>query len=116
MNPQTFEMILDKIDITIYYIILKVAIAYFVFIMLKTFIENITSYFLFRGNPYVSIGRKVIVDGIEGIISKISVGYITISNDKLEYIIRINRWRYSRWLFLKDIVDEKNSKDKEDKS
>jgi len=103
MSPIQLQDLFAKIDVSLYSTLLKICIAYFLVIILKSFIENLSNYFLFNGNPYVSIGRKVIVDGVEGIIKKITFGYIVIENEKEEYVIRISQWKNKKWIFLKNI-------------
>ena len=103
LSTQTFEKIVNSMDITLFIIMLKLGISYLILSFLKNILDCIIGYYFFRSNPYVSIGAKVNVNDFTGYITHLNFNYITISNQKKTYMIKTNNWRSKNWIFYKNI-------------
>ena len=108
LSPDLLKVI-SLIDAKILILLLKIFVAGLVCIMLKNIAENIYSYFEFRSNKYVCIGRKVDVDGFQGVIVDISPRFIIVANNKETKLIVTSLWKNHNWSFHNNIMSRNNN-------
>ena len=106
MNASDIEKIINQIDISLVYILLKLGLVYFILYSFKSIIENCVAYFMFKSDPLVSIGKKVKVNGFEGVITAITINYISVENNNEIYMVRMGSWKSSKWIFIKDKLEK----------
>ena len=72
--------------------------------------QNYMEYRRFVNDQYVAIGRKVEVDGYNGIIKEIKLTHVVIRGKDSRYLIQMNRWRYCKWIFMDEYLEKKNER------
>ena len=103
--PQLQE-ILNHLDSKILFLVLQIILLYFIATFIKDFVQTLVDYIEFRSNPYVCIGRKVSIDGFEGIIASIGFRFIVIKNDEQSLLIPVIRWKSYDWKFHRNVVSK----------
>lgn len=94
--------IIGSIEVDLIWMLIKVSIAFLIFILLKSMLEGIASYIMFRANKHVAIGRRVTVSGIEGTISNLGFTSIEIKTEDGIHTIPVTRWKWKDWTFHVD--------------
>ena len=88
--------------------IFKLAIAIIIALVIKKFIENISSYIMFFINKDISKNVAIRINGKEGYIEDYNFRFITIKTlDGFKQYIPISRWIFQTWE-----IKEFNGKDK----
>jgi len=105
LSPDILKVI-NFIDAKILILLIKIFVAGLLCLVLKNVAESIYSYFEFRSNRYVCIGRKVDVDGFQGVIVDISPRFIIISNNKETKLIVTSLWKAHNWSFHNNITSQ----------
>jgi len=104
LSPDVLKVI-NLIDTKILILLLKIFIAGLICLVLKNIAESVYSYFEFRSNKYVCIGRKVNVDGFQGVIVDISPRFIIVANSKETRLIVTSLWKSYNWSFHNNIIE-----------
>jgi len=107
LSPDILKLI-NLIDAKILILLIKIFAAGLVCLVLKNVAESIYAYFEFRSNKYVCIGRKVDVDGFQGVIVDISPRFIIVTNNKETKLIVTSLWKTHNWSFHNNIIDSQN--------
>jgi hypothetical protein len=97
----TIINLISSFEFNIWWILLKLFIASLFLLSLRNKAYMIIDYFIFRSNKYLSIGSNVVVDGFEGIITKISLSEVIIENNNQIYIIPMTETKRNRWIINK---------------
>jgi len=108
MPTSQITQILNSIDSAVLILTIKIILILFLGLVFKSIAESIFAYFEFRSNKFVCIGRKVSVNGFEGVITYISPRFIIIENKDQSLLLPIVRWKYYNWKFFHNI-DRKDS-------
>lgn len=106
MNTSEIVNWVNTFDMSILSILFKLGLIYFIVVTLKTLIENILNYLLFRLDPKIAIGINVKVNDFQGYISKVTIHQIVIENETHIYVIRMSIWRRQSWIFKKPITED----------
>ena len=101
--PAQLTQIINTIDSAVLILTVKVFLAILLGIILKNIAQNIFSYFDFRSNKYVCIGRKVVVDSFEGVITSITPRFVIIENKEQSLLLPTTKWREYNWKFYHNI-------------
>jgi len=98
--------IVDAIDSTILWLSLKIFLAVLLGLFLKNMAQSIFAYLDFRSNKYVCVGRKVLVNNFEGVITSITFKFIIIENKEQSLLLPTTRWKEYDWKFFHNISRE----------
>jgi len=97
--PQIQEVI-KQLDTKVLVLVLQIIAVCFVAGLIRDFVQALIGYIEFKSNPYVCLGRRVIVNNFEGIIDHIGVRFIVIKNNERTLLIQTSRWKEYEWSFL----------------
>jgi len=112
MDQQVIIDIFDSIQIETAVLLFKLMLAFLIFLLIKNQIQRIVGYLTFKSNPYVSLGKKVRANNLEGVIKDITFSFVVIETDYSYYLIDTSRWKWHEWVFYK----EEQKKIKQEKS
>jgi len=106
MDPQVIIQMIGSISPYLYWLFLKLLIAFIIIKVLNEIVSNISSWFMFRMNNKINIGVKVQINGDVGVISGYDMRFIHIKTQKGdEMLIPITRWKMMSWK-IKDITED----------
>ena len=97
--PQIQELI-KQLDGKILVLVLQIIAICFIAGLIRDFVQALIGYIEFKSNPYVCIGRRVIVNNFEGIIKSIGIRFIVIENSERTLLIQTSKWKDYEWSFL----------------
>jgi len=99
---QQIISIFDSIESESLMLLFKLVLVFFIFLLVKNQIQRTVGYLTFKSNPYVSLGRKVRANNLEGVIKNITPSFIVIETDHSYYLIDTSRWKWHEWVFYKE--------------
>ena len=102
---QQLTQIINTFNSAVLILSLKVLLAVLIGISLKNIAETIFAYFDFRSNKYVCIGRRVQINGFEGVITSITPRFIVIENNEQSLLLPIVKWKDYHWKFFHNVVE-----------
>ena len=108
MPVSQINQIINSLDSAVLVIAIKIILVLFLGLVFKGVAESIFAYFEFRSNKFVCLGRKVSVNGFEGVITYISPRFVIIENKEQSMLLPTVRWKYYNWKFFHNI-DGKDS-------
>ena len=108
MPVNQISQIVNSLDSAILILAIKIIVVLFLGLVFKGIAESIFAYFEFRSNKFVCLGRKVSVNGFEGVITYISPRFVIIENKEQSMLLPTVRWKYYNWKFFHNI-DRNNS-------
>ena len=97
--PQ-IQQLIKQVDGKILILVLQIIAICFVAGLIRDFVQALIGYIEFKSNPYVCIGRRVIVNDFEGIIERIGIRFIVIKNNKRTLLVQTSKWKDYEWSFL----------------
>ena len=99
MSTQQINQLLSLIDSKILILSFKFILVLFIVLLFRSIAESLFSYLDFRSNQFVCIGRKVEVNGFEGVIVSITPRFIIIKSKDRTLLLITSRWRDYTWKF-----------------
>src|SRR6056297_1541156 len=96
---QQIISIFDSIESESLMLLFKLVLVFFIFLLIKNQIQRIVGYLTFKSNPYVSLGKKVRANNLEGVIKDITFSFVVIETDYSYYLIDTSRWKWHEWVF-----------------
>jgi hypothetical protein len=113
MNPPTeFVLALTKVFPPLWALAWKALLFLIIVFIFKRFADNIASYLLFRSAKQLGVGTKVIIDGKDAYIDKVTWRWISLRlKGGDEMMIPITKWQSREWIvkdYYKEIYAEEN--------
>ena len=102
MDSQTVINVFNSFQIETIILLFKAILAFLVFVLIKNQVQRIVGYLTFKSNPYVSLGKKVRANNLEGVIKNITTSFIIIETENSYYLIDTSRWKWYDWVFYKE--------------
>jgi len=106
----TDKLIIDlisKLELPIFYLLLKIMLAGVALLLVKGILENIVAWIQFSLNKRLGIGVRVMVRGKVGKISWFNSKWIFVKTDDGEIIIPTRRWTLEQWMVLNNNKEAK---------
>ena len=101
--------IISSLELQVWLMAGKVALAIIVALIAKGYLENIAAYYLFKANEDIGKRVNLKINGEKGRISGFNRKFIYIKLDSgYVRLIPITRWRYQTW----DVQDVANNEEK----
>ncbi len=111
MDPQIITELLKGMRLEVVWTLVMSALTFYILIAIKDFLITILTYFKFRSNEYIAIGKLVQVNGFDGRIKDIGFSYIVLEGEEGYYRIPMIRWQYEKWIFPRTERKRKNKYD-----
>jgi len=100
MTEQTILTAIKQIEPQIFWLFIKLVVASFLILLLKSWLENMVAYFRFTTNKFLGIGVRINVRGKNGKIAWYNTKWIMIKTDEGEIAILMKRWYFEQWTIL----------------
>ena len=101
INKQVLEIV-NQIEPTLFWLLLKFIAVGIIVLTLKGYIESVVAYIQFRLDKRLGLGVKVRIRGIEGKIIDYSFSWILIEHKDGIEIISMRRAKFEKWTLLQN--------------